>query len=336
MSVPLIEVTRGGIVESWHRGFVAVTDGKGNLIASAGNPDVVTFMRSAAKPIQALNVIFSGAVKQYGITEKELAIMCSSHYGEEMHCTTVQGILEKLGLSAGDLLCGCSMSISASYRDRQLREHLPLNETNSDCSGKHSGFLSVCKTKGYPIENYVDAQHPMQQEVLQILAYMSNVSPSDIHIGVDGCGVPVHSLPLRSMAQAYARLTTPAQLEEPYQSACKTIVDAMNAYPEMIAGTNGFCTEFLKHTHGRFCAKLGAEAVYCIGVRDRDMGIAVKIEDGNYRALYPAVMSVLMQLELLTPQEIEALRSFVAPPNLNDHGQTVGAISPCFCLEMAR
>jgi len=135
------------------------------------------------------------------------------------------------------------------------------------------------------------------------------------------------------MAQAYARLTTPEQLDEPYQSACKTIVDAMNAYPEMIAGTNGFCTEFLKHTHGRFCAKLGAEAVYCIGVRDRDIGIAVKIEDGGYRALYPAVMHVLMQLDLLSAQEIEALRPFIEPPNLNDHGRAIGTITPNFRLQ---
>ena len=122
-------------------------------------------------------------------------------------------------------------------------------------------------------------------------------------------------------------------MEEPYKSACEEIVEAMNAYPEMVAGTEGFCTEFLKHTKGRFCAKLGAEAVYCIGVRGQDLGIAVKIGDGNYRALYPAVMSVLKQLELLSEEEEKALESFACPDNLNDHGVAIGKIEPAFALK---
>lgn len=333
MSAVLIDVARGPIVESRHHGFIAVTNCDGKLIASAGDPSIVTYMRSAAKPIQAMNVLFSGAMEKFRFTQKELAIMCSSHYGEDMHREAVNGILEKTGLTHRDLLCGTPLSIKSSYRDQQLREHLPIDETNSDCSGKHSGFLSVCVAKGYPTANYTDPAHPMQQEVLDIVSYMCGVERASIYIGVDGCGVPVHGMPLRNMAMAYARLSNPEHLDEPYRSAAPVIFDAMNAYPEMIAGTEGFCTEFLKATHGRFCGKLGAESVYCIGVKGKDMGIAVKIEDGNYRALYPAVMSVLMQLDLLSGDEIEALRPFIAPDNLNDHGVSVGRISPSFKLD---
>lgn len=332
MSEVLVEVTRSGLVESRHCGSVAVTNGKGELLAYAGDPTLVTYIRSAAKPFQAMNVLFSGAFEHYGFTEKELAIMCSSHYGEDFHRETIRGILAKIGLSHENLLCGAPLSINAAYHDRQLREHLPINETNSDCSGKHSGFLSVCQLKGYPIENYTSPDHPMQKEILHIVSEMCCVPEGDIHIGVDGCGVPVHAMPLCNMARGYARLTTPAQLDEPYRSAAQKITAAMSAYPEMIAGTGGFCTEFLRHTHGRFCGKLGAEAVYCIGAADKDLGITVKIEDGNYRALYAAVMSVLTQLDLLTESERAALAPFAAPDCLNDHGNVIGTIRPAFTL----
>jgi len=324
MSVPLVEITRCGFVESRHHGSVCVVNSKGQLIASAGDPDMVTFIRSAAKPIQAINLFFSGAMEHFNFTQKELAIMCSSHYGEDMHRQVINELLDKMQLTHTDLHCGTPLSIKPSYRDEQLYQRLPIDETNSDCSGKHCGFLSVCKVKGYPIETYTEPDHPMQQEVLEIVAHMCCMEKEKIHIGIDGCGVPVHGMPLRNMAMGYARLTTPELLEEHYRRPCEEIVTAMNAYPEMIAGTKGFCTEFLKHTGGRFCGKLGAESVYCIGVRGKDMGIAVKIEDGNYRALYPAVMSTLIQLELLTKQEIESLAPFVAPWNRNDHGVVVG------------
>ena len=331
-SVPLVEVTRGPIVESCHHGFVAVCDGSGKVIASAGDPHTVTYMRSAAKPIQGLNILLSGAAKKFNFTDRELAIMCSSHYGEEMHKEVIYRLLDKMGLAPSALLCGNPLSISADYMKRQLTEHMVIDEANSDCSGKHCGFLSVCLTKGYPIENYNSPDHPMQQEIAKIMAHICGVEEASIHIGVDGCGVPVHSMPLSAMARAYARISTPAQLEEPYRSGCGRIFRAMNAAPEMLAGTNGFCTEFLAHTNGRFCSKLGAEAVYCIGVKDRDLGIAVKIGDGNYRALYPAVMSVLAQLDLLSPEETAALQSFASPDIINDLGRPVGKIRPCFQL----
>lgn len=331
MSEILVEVTRGNIVESKHHGSIAVTNSRGELLAYAGEPNFLTYIRSAAKPFQAMNVLFSGAFEKYKLTEQELAIMCSSHYGESYHKETIYGILKKLDLPLTALLCGTPLSINPLYRERQLREHYPLDEANSDCSGKHSGFLAVCKAKGYSLD-YLSAQHPMQKEILHIISAMCGVPEEDISIGVDGCGVPVHAMPLRNMAMGYARISTPEVLEEPYQSAAKRITAAMSAYPEMIAGTGGFCTEFLKNTHGRFCGKLGAEALYCIGGIGQDIGIAVKIEDGNYRALYPAVMSTLIQMDLLSNTEIASLQQFIEPDNINDHGNSVGKISPCFSL----
>lgn len=332
MSTILVEVTRGSVVESKHHGHVAVTDHTGRLIAYAGDPEAVTYIRSAAKPIQALNILLSGAADKYQFTDRELAIMCSSHYGEDMHREVIHGILDKLGLPVQALLCGNPPSISPAYQRRQLWEHLVLDESNSDCSGKHCGFLSVCMAKGYPIETYNQPEHPMQQEVLELISQFSQVPKQDIPIGVDGCGVPVHALPLKNMALAYATFSSPQFAPEPCRQPCQRLFQAINHAPEMLAGTDGFCTEFLRCTEGRFVGKLGAEAVYCIGVKDRDMGIAVKVEDGNYRALYPAVMEVLRQLDLLTPQEAQALESFAHPEIRNDLGWSVGVIRPAFQL----
>ncbi len=333
MAELFVEVTRGPIVESRHYGSAVVCDSRGNIIASAGDPDTVTYIRSACKPLQALNRFCSGSAEKFGFTQKEYAIMCSSHYGEPMHQEVILGLLEKIGCSLDDLLTGTPYSIRPDYYKEQLWNHHELKPYNSDCSGKHCGFLADCIASGYPIAGYNRPDHPLQKDILKIVSEITEVPADKIAIGVDGCSVPVHGLPLKNMAMAFAKFSTPEHLPEKYRRGAKILADAMNAEPDMLAGPGGFCSEFLKATHGRFVGKLGAEAVYCIGVRGKDMGIAVKIEDGNmYRPLYPAVMSVLDQLDLLTTKEKEALRGFIEPPVLNDHGQAVGVTRPVFQL----
>ena len=333
MSIVLANVTRGNIVESIHRGSIAVTDGDGKLLAYAGDPYMVSFIRSSSKPLQALNSIFTGAAEHYGFTDTELAIMCGSHYGEPEHKEVVYSILDKIGCTTKDLLCGAQYSIDNTYMRKQLAEHHAIDEVNCNCSAKHCSFMAACKMKGYPLEGYNQPDHPVQRDVLDIVAHMCGMAAEDIDIGIDGCTVPVHGMPLVNMAIAYARLATPSQLDEPYRSACSRIYQAMADNPWMIAGTGGFCTEFMKHTHGRFCGKLGAESVYTIGVKDKNIGIAVKIDDGSYRPLYAVVISVLKQLNLLDDSEIEALSQFAEPEILNILGQPVGKVVPCFELE---
>ena len=330
----LAEVVRGPVVESRHFGHIAVCNSKGDLLAWAGDPDTVTFMRSAAKPIQTLNVFSTGAYDRYGFTAKEIAIMCGSHYGEAIHKETILGILDKIGLTQSALLCGDIYSIREETRFQQIWDHETVQPFNSDCSGKHCGFLASCLVKGYPLENYNKIENPLQQLVLEIFSDVTGVPAEEIGIGIDGCGVPVHAIPVRNMAMAYARMANPEALPEKYRRGAKIIFDSMNAAPEMLAGTGGFCTEFNKNTHGKFMGKVGAEAVYCIGVKGRDLGIAVKIEDGNrFRPLYPVVMSALQQLGLLEDDELLALKQFVMPPVPNDVGIPVGIVRPCFELK---
>lgn len=333
MSDAIVNVTRGNIVESKHHISVMVCNSLGKVIASCGDENQTTYMRSAAKPLQALNVILSKAYEKYNFTDEELAIMCASHYGEKMHREVLSNILKKIECTKDDLLCGSPLSISEDYMKTQLLEHHKIDELNSDCSGKHSGFLSVCKTKGYTLDAYNNPEHPMQKEILQIMSNMCDIEQENIFIGIDGCGVPVHGMPLKNMSISYAKLTTPDKLDENYKFACNKITNAMNAHPEMVAGTNGFCTEFLKNTNNRFCGKLGAEAIYCIGVKDKDMGITVKVDDGNFRALYPAVMSTLIQLDLLSENEIEKLNRFVKPVIYSNTKVPVGNIIADFKLD---
>ena len=332
MAIKITEVTRGDVVESAHYGNVVVTNSKGKILAYAGDSEMQTYMRSAAKLFQALAIFKTGAYEKFQFTNKEMAIMCASHYGEDFHQEVIRGLLDKMGYTMEDLLCGKPLSIDEKVRMNQLLENHVLTQANSDCSGKHCGFLADCKAMGWDHKTYDQPEHPLQQMVLQTLADFADMDPEDFGISADGCGVPVHSMRLRNMAMAYARYANLKYAPSGYEKGCETLFHAMNEEPEMLAGTGGFCTEFIKNTKGKYCGKLGAEAIYCIGVKDKDMGIVVKVADGNYRALYVAVMSTLEQLGLLTEKEKESLKSFERSPIFNHHGKQVGEIRPAFTL----
>ena len=332
----LVEVTRGPIPESRHHGSLAVVDKTGKLIASAGDPYAITYMRSAAKPLQALEVVLSGAADRYAFTDQELAIMCGSHYGETFHRATIFGILNKIGFSLSELTCGSPYSIRGAVRDQQLRDGIVPDQANSDCSGKHCGFLAVCKTMKWPTAQYADPEHPLQKEIYKLLSEMCGIAQADIVLGTDGCGVPVHAMPLYHMALGYARLANPETLPEARRRACNRIFAAMNAAPQMVGGTGSFCSEFIRHTHGRLIGKLGAEAVYCVGIRG-GISMAVRIEDGTVdRALYPVVLEALMQLDAISQQEARSLWKFYHPDILNHAGKVVGHSAACFTLTRRR
>ena len=333
MSRVLVEVTRGPIVECIHRGDVAVVNNRGDLLYSAGDPYKVTYFRSSAKPIQAFEVILSRAAEHFKLTDKEIAIMCASHYGEDYHIKTVEGILKKIGLTKDNLLCGITSSLNPDYAIELARKNTVLNQLYNNCSGKHSGMLSVCVQKGYDVDSYNKVDHPVQIAMKGIVAKMCGIDEKDIVIGTDGCTVPVFGMPVYNMALGYAKLANPDVLDDSYKKAAERIFKSMNEYPEMIAGTNGFCSELMRKTHGKLIAKLGADGVYCIGVKDKNIGIAIKIEDGASRALSPAAMQALEDLDVLTKEEIESLKDFKVKPNKNNIGNAVGEIRPAYHLE---
>ncbi len=332
----LVDVTRGDMVESRHRGAVAVVDAKGQLVYSVGDPGLVTYMRSAAKPVQALGVVLSGAADRFGFTPAELAVMCASHYAEPIHLAAVRSILSRIGLDESALRCGPARPLKAEVAYALAEEGVPPRPLLSDCSGKHAGMLAVCVHRGYSLDDYLSPTHPLQQEIRSHLAAFAGVEPDSLVVGVDGCSAPVFALPLVNMALAFARLARPAQLPPGVDQAAERITRAMLAHPEMIAGTDGFCTELIRAGEGRVIAKLGAEGLYCIGLPEKGWGIALKIEDGAVRAVNPTAMEVLRQVDGVPPSVLEKLRAFHSVPNRNDEGQRVGWLRPVFHLKGVR
>ncbi len=333
MAEKLIEITRGDVIETIHYGDVVVVNSKGDILYHYGDPDKYTYWRSAAKPIQAFNVILSGAAEKYNFTDAELAIMCASHYGEKFHIKTIESILSKIGLTEEAILGGTVTSLSSDYALELAANQTQLNPMYSDCSGKHAGKLSICQHKNYPIESYKELEHPVQQEILEVIAEMCEVKKEDIAIGIDGCSVPVHAMPLKNMALAYARLANPSQLNSDYKEASEKIFTAMCEHPEMISGTNGFCTDLIAASNGKLVGKVGAEGVYCVGIKDKDIGFAIKMESGNMAVLPPVVLQVLQDLDVLDSSELAALSKYYPMQNSNDLNQNVGEVRACFQLK---
>lgn len=334
MAEILIEVTRGDIVECIHRGDIVVSDSSGNIIATAGDSDKISYLRSAAKPLQALNVFTSGAYDHYRLTDREVAVTCSSHYAEEFHLKSVNSILKKIGLTKEHILSGTVTSLNPQYALELAWKNTELSPLYSDCSGKHAGMLAVCQHLGHDLQTYLEPDHPCQKGILRALADMCSVSEDDIQLGIDGCSAPVHAMKLHNMAIGFARLANPAKAPSPHQAGAEIIFNAMTRHPEMISGTGGFCTNLIGKTNKRLIGKIGAEGVYCIGLKDQDIGIAVKVENGNMAVLPPIAISILEQLDLLDSTELHDLNQYQIMENTNDLGTVVGEIRPAFDLQI--
>lgn len=340
----LVEVWRGGIVESRHRGHFYAVDGEGRGVASLGAPGTVTFLRSSAKPFQMLPLITSGAADRFGFTEPEIAVACASHNGEPIHTETVAGMLAKIGLDESYLKCGIHEPFSAEVA-RELREAGEKPTVlHNNCSGKHTGFLAVALHLGAPVESYDAHDNPVQQAVVQAVAEFSGVEASQIAMATDGCGAPVFGMPINAMALMYARLINPpATLSPGTREACERIVSAMTDYPEMIGGgmSERLDTEVMRATAGAVVSKVGAEGVYTAGVRPCEkfptgLGLAFKIEDGEDRRARPTVViEALRQLGVIDAGALAALQPYARFPIKNHRGDLVGEIKPNFELNAA-
>lgn len=331
MSEIIAQVFRGDLVESLHRGDIAVVDGQGRIVAAVGDPEKVTYMRSSAKPIQALPVVETGAADAFGLTEEELAVICASHSAEQEHIQVVRGILEKIGLDESFLACGVHAPLDEVSARLLILEGKDPGPIHNNCSGKHAGMLAMAVHLGFSLQDYFLPDHPLQQLILTTMSEMTGLARDEIRIGVDGCGVPVFGLPLRRMAWAYARMISPG-LEARRAEAARRIVTAMTRHPVLVAGHGRFNAELLLKTRGRVWGKSGAEGVFCLGLPGPGLGVAVKVEDGSSRAIPPVVLEVLQQLGVLTAEEERELAAFRRPDNTNHRGQVVGRIQPVFQL----
>ena len=340
----LIEVWRGPIVESRHRGHLTAVDPFGKRVAALGLPETVTYVRSSGKPFQAIPVITLGAADRFGFSEQEIAIACGSHSGEPIHVDTVRSMLKKIRLDESALKCGVHEPFSAEVARGLARRGESPNVLQNNCSGKHAAMLALALHVGAPTENYDVWGHPVQQAIAKTVAEFSDVPLEKIAIGIDGCGVPVFGIPVSSMALMYARLASPPDsFATATRDACKRITRAMIDYPEMVGGTrNRLDTELIKAGEGRLISKIGAEGVYTVGVLPcpdwpDGLGLALKIEDGDdHRARPPAVIEALKQLNVLSEKDLAALSSYAPTVITNRRGERVGEARAAFTLEIKR
>jgi L-asparaginase II len=338
---PLVEVTRGPLVESIHFGALAVVDASGRLVASFGSPDLVSNLRSSAKPFQALSLVESGGAASFNLTDREVAIACASHSGTDEHVAVLNALQEKIGVSESDLLCGTHYPLyEPAAQALRLRGEKPTSNRHN-CSGKHTGMLANCRFRGLPIQDYLNTQHPIQQIILRTFAEMAGMDPRDVPIGIDGCSAPTFAAPLRAAAHAYALLADPSGLPEPRAAALRRIARAMMANPDMVGGPERYDTLLMQVTSGRIVSKGGAEGYQgmallpgALGPGSPALGIAMKISDGDPsgRALNTAALSVLLQLGALSADEHQALARFDRRALHNWRELEIGEVRPAFEL----
>jgi L-asparaginase II len=324
----LVEITRGDLVESVHRGAFAICDAKGKLVFALGDVEQPIYPRSSLKPVQALPLVESGAADAFGLSDEELALACASHSGEPMHTIQVAAWLERIGCTEQDLACGAHpVRYEPVWEDMIKRGEKPTRIHNN-CSGKHTGFLTVARHWDIATKGYEQHDHPVQQAVAKALSELSGVS--ELPWGIDGCTAPNFALPIAGFARALAKLADPRGLPAPRANAAHRLVRAMIAHPELVAGTGRACTVLMRACNGRAALKTGAEGYFAGMIPQAGLGIALKIDDGAGRASETVIAAILDKLGLLGNDK--AAREILRAPVINTRGQIAGERRPAPAL----
>jgi L-asparaginase II len=307
----LVRLWRGDAVESQHRGAWVLTDAEGRALEGGGAFDAPFFARSSVKCLQALPLIETGAADRLGYTPAEIALALASHNAETIHTAGVARMLERAGLTAQHLLCGPQPPGDPGARRELARRGEKPGAIHNNCSGKHAGFLGLALQLGVEPERYLEPALAAQALVRRALSEMSGVPAQELGSATDGCSAPTFRLPLTALARAFARVSSPAGLAPERRKACERMLAAVAAHPEMIAGSHErICTDIARVTRGRLFPKLGGEAVYAIGVRGAERALAIKIDDGGYRALHAVIVGLLRSLKLVSAEELGALEGW--------------------------
>ena len=328
----LVEVTRGALVESRHRGAIAVVDSKGRLIGQWGDIGRPVYARSAIKSLQAIALLESGAARHFRLGDREIALACASHSGEARHTKAVGQWLGRLGLHERDLECGAQMPLHGPTAEKMIRGRAKPSSIHNNCSGKHAGFLATAVHLGEAHRHYIDFDHPVQQRVYRMLEEMSDTLLTRAPRGIDGCGIPVIGMSLRGMARAMARMAEPKGLGQVRSRAIERIRKAIATQPFYVAGSGRFCTRVIGAFGGKVLLKTGAEGVFTGVVPAMGLGIALKIDDGTTRAAEMAMMGLLHGLKLIDAKTAKALSGYYPVQLANRAGRRVGEIRPALAL----
>ncbi len=324
MTNPILVIsTRAELTESFYRGAYCVVNEQNEIIDRAGNIFNPIFPRSALKFFQALPLLAADGKKYFNFTDEEIAVMCASHNAEERHIEVIQSIMEKARLNERMLQCG----FHPPYREKDSRnffaEHKIPSPLYNNCSGKHVGFLAYCKLKGYSTENYLDLNHPLQQEIKQCIAQFAETHPNQLPVGIDGCSAPNFALTLYQLAVAFKNLSTPERIDSRWTEAAMQVIHSIKAHPMMIAGTERFCTELSEALGNHVIGKTGAEGVYGITFLQKKLGAAIKTDDGKMGPQYFIAYDLVKKH---TGNSHPSLQKYEKAPIINWSGKITGYI----------
>ena len=304
-SAPMTEIWRGPFLESVHSGHAVVCDDTGQIVHAWGDPDAVVLPRSSSKMIQALPLIRSGAADAHRLTTQQLALSCASHQGAAIHTNPVSKWLEQLGFSDDDFRCGPQAPSDKDTREGLIRAHETPCQMHNNCSGKHTGFLTLTKhLKAGP--EYIDPTHPVQVACLE--AFEETTQLNSPGYGIDGCGAQNYATTVHGMARAMATFAA-----APADSAEERLRSAMMLHPELVAGEGRACTNLMRAMGGKVAVKTGAEAFFIAIIPELKMGVALKITDGTTRAAECAIAAILVKLGVLDAEHPETMKYLNAP-----------------------
>jgi L-asparaginase II len=319
----LVEEYRGDLLECVHRGYICCVNEYGEIVYSVGDPEFVTYMRSSAKPIQAIPLIKRGLEKKYNLSDKEITVMTGSHRAEHFHVKALESIMEKVKVKEEELICLPTYPLSMSAKEEILRLGGEKRRVYHNCSGKHMGILTLCTDMGCDKKDYWSINSPAQQEILSHISMISAYPRESIKIGTDGCGVPVFGMPMKNLAKAYMTMACPDIIEDKLtKNAVVKLTKLMNKNHEMVSGTNLICSLLLMDDN--IVAKGGAKGVYCFGLKEERLGFSIKIIDGSEEEWPLIVSSILEQINYKNKDTIDRLRKVFPCVIVNDNNKIVG------------
>ncbi len=322
----LVEVTRGNLVESRHRGSVAVVDAEGATVLSLGDVERRVFPRSAIKALQAMPLVESGIADKYGLTDEEIALACASHSGEPEHVAAARSMLRKAGQDVGCLECGVHWPMGEAANRALAAQGQTPNALHNNCSGKHAGFICLACGLGENPKGYVTADHPVQRTVRETLEEITGTCHRLEKSGIDGCSIPTYAIPLPALAFGFARFGAGVGLPGEGRAAAERIRKAVARHPFMVAGTGRFDTKLMEILKERAFVKVGAEGVYCAAFPELGLGVALKVDDGHSRAAEAMMAALALRFLPLSSEERKAVEALGQPVLKNWNGIEVGQI----------
>lgn len=324
----LVNVMRRGKVESCHRGSAVVVDNEGKTVFSIGQADRMIYPRSSIKLLQAIPLVESGAADHFALDNREIALACASHSAESFHTETVTRWLTKLGLDPDALECGASRPLSEdAFRALAARGEVP-SRVHQNCSGKHSGMLTLARFMGVETKGYSEYQHPTQAAWMKVFGELSGLDVFSLHWERDGCGLPAIYMPMDKLALAFSRYANIDQVGGDRGAAMTRILEAVRQHPEMVAGTGQCCTGVIKHSAGSAVVKTGAEGVYGGCVPDQGLGFALKVDDGATRGSEVMLGALLDKLDVIDSDMASQLAQWFEPEIKNSQGKVTGQVVP--------